>query len=112
MKSYVKPVQESRVGVPVTSGDVSMGQVTASAAASKMPTVPTASVSSTPVPSTSGVMIPELLLPLHGSLSHGAVQPIIEPMPEEPDEPGDIEMDMGDDSGEPLEVWKEGVVYS
>ena len=56
--------------------------------------------------------MPELLLPLHGSPSHGAVPPVIEPVPEEPDKPGDVEMDVGDDSGEHLEVQKEGAVYS
>ena len=105
-------MQESGVGVLVMSGDVSMGQVTASVAASKVPTVPTASVSSTPVLSTSGAMTPELLLPVHGLLLHGAVPPAIEPIPKEPDKPGDVEMDVGDDSGEHLEVCKEGAVYS
>ncbi len=54
----------------------------------------------------------ELLLLVHGSPSCGAVPPAVELIPEVPDEPGDVEMDEGDDSGEHLEVCKEGAVYS
>ncbi len=112
LKSYMKPAQESGGGVPVMSGDVSVGQVTVSVAASKVAAMATAlALSLVPVPSTSGAM-PELQPAVCKSHENVIVAPVIDPVPEEAGDVGDVEMDVGDNSGEHLEVCKEGAMYS